>query len=91
VVVDGELITPTLASGCLAGITRQLVLEWCEVTERDLPLEVLQEADEVFFTSTTRDVQGVHRIDDRELEAPGPVTAQTAKVFAQRAQERADA
>lgn len=28
-VVDGELRTPTLASGCLAGITRGLILEWC--------------------------------------------------------------
>lgn len=90
VVVDGELITPTLSSGCLAGITRQLVLEWCEVSERDLPLDVLQEADEVFLASTTRDVQGLHRIDERELDAPGPVTAQTAKVFAQRSQENVD-
>jgi branched-chain amino acid aminotransferase len=90
VVVDGELITPTLSSGCLAGITRELVLEWCEVSERDLPLDVLQEADEVFLASTTRDVQGLHRIDERELDAPGPVTAQTAKVFAQRSQENVD-
>ena len=28
-VVDGELRTPTLASGCLAGVTRALVIEWC--------------------------------------------------------------
>jgi branched-chain amino acid aminotransferase len=90
VVIDGELITPTLSSGCLAGITRELVLEWCEVSERDLPLDVLQEADEVFLASTTRDVQGLHRIDERELDAPGPVTAQTAKVFAQRSQENVD-
>ena len=67
------------------------MLEWCDATERDLPLEVLEHADEVFLASTTRDVQGVHRIDDRELAAPGPVTAQTATVFAQRALERSDA
>ena len=40
-VVDGELRTPTLASGCLAGITRELLLEWCEVVEVDEPIEVL--------------------------------------------------
>ncbi len=90
VVVDGELVTPTLASGCLAGITRQLVTEWCEVTERDLPMEILRTADEVFLASTTRDVQGLHRIDERDLDGPGPVTAQVAAVFAQRAKEQPD-
>jgi branched-chain amino acid aminotransferase len=73
-VVDGELRTPTLASGCLAGITRELVLEWYGGTERDEPVDVLSRADEVFLVGTTRDVQPVHRCDDRELDAPGPVT-----------------
>jgi len=90
VVVDGEALTPTLASGCLDGITRQLVLEWCDVRERDLPVGVLAEADEVFLASTTRDVQAVHRVDEREIAAPGPVTAQVAKVFATRAAEQPD-
>lgn len=73
-VVDGELRTPTLAAGCLAGVTRALLLEWCDVVEIDEPIEVLDTADEIFLMSTTRDVQGVYRVDDRELEAPGPVT-----------------
>ena len=37
-VADGELRTPTLASGCLAGVTRALVLEWCGGVEVDAPL-----------------------------------------------------
>ena len=90
VVIDGEAVTPTLASGCLAGITRQLLLEWCEVHERDVPVEVLAEADEVFLASTTRDVQAVHRVDERDVAAPGPVTAQVAKMFAQRSEEQTD-
>src|SRR6476661_6041563 len=73
-VVDGEVRTPTLAAGCLAGITRALLLEWADVREIDEPVEVLDTADEVFLLSTTRDVQGVHRVDGRELDAPGPVT-----------------
>ena len=40
-VVDGDLRTPTLAAGCLAGITRHLVLEWYGATEVDEPIEVL--------------------------------------------------
>ena len=71
-VVDGELRTPTLASGCLAGITRHLVLEWYGASEVDEPIEVLADASEVFLASTTRDVQAIARWDDRDLAAPGP-------------------
>ncbi len=73
-VVDGEVRTPTLASGCLAGITRALVLEWSGGREVDEPLEIAAAADEIFLASTTRDIQPVHRWDDRELTAAGPVT-----------------
>jgi branched-chain amino acid aminotransferase len=83
-VLDGELITPTLQSGCLAGVTRALVLEWCGGTEKDAPLEVLQQADEIFLASTTRDVQPVRRCDDRELDAPGPVTTRAQRIWSER-------
>ncbi|MDI5964650.1 aminodeoxychorismate lyase [Streptomyces sp. SL13] len=86
VVIDGELLTPPLDSGCLAGITRRLVLEWTGAREADLPLKALREADEVFLTSTLRDVQAVHRIDDHEPPAaPGPVTTRAMTTFAERA------
>ncbi|MFJ6620280.1 aminotransferase class IV [Kitasatospora sp. NPDC091335] len=84
VVVGGRLLTPTLASGCLAGITRRLVVDWCGAEEADLPLDVLRSAEEVFLTSTTRDVQAVTRVDDRELPGTGPVTAKAMAVFAER-------
>ncbi|MDH6131116.1 branched-chain amino acid aminotransferase [Kitasatospora sp. MAA4] len=90
VVVDGQLLTPPLSSGCLAGITRALVAEWCGATEADLPYTVLKEADEVFLTSSLRDVQAVHRIDDHELPAPGPVTARAMAQFAARAADDLD-
>jgi branched-chain amino acid aminotransferase len=80
VVVDGQPITPPLTTGCLAGVTRALVLESSHVVEQDVPFEVLQSADEVFLTSTGRDVQPVHQIDDRRLD-PGPVTARVAAAF----------
>ena len=88
-VVDGELRTPTLGSGCLAGITRELVLEWCgdavPVREVDEPLEeVLAGMGEAFLVSTTRDVQAIERWDDRVLPAPGPVTRRCAEVWAAR-------
>ena len=94
VVLDGVVVTPPADSGALEGITRGLTIEWCRedglaVEERALPLDVLRTADEVFITSSTRDVFAVHRVDGREL-TPGPVTARAAKVFAARGAEDAD-
>lgn len=73
-VVDGELRTPPLSTGCLAGVTRALVLEVTDAVEADISLADLMRADEVFLTSTGRDVQAVHQVDDRLLAAPGPRT-----------------
>ncbi|QES51005.1 4-amino-4-deoxychorismate lyase [Streptomyces venezuelae] len=85
VVLDGELHTPPVTSGCLAGITRALVAEWAGAKETDLPFDVLERAEEVFLTSTLRDVQAVRRIDGRTLTtAPGPVTAEAMRIFAER-------
>ncbi|MFG2308262.1 aminotransferase class IV [Streptomyces sp. NPDC048566] len=91
VVLDGEIHTPPVASGCLAGITRALTVEWTGARETDLPVDVLDRADEVFLTSTLRDVQAVHRIDGRELPgAPGPVTAKAMRIFEERAGDDLD-
>lgn len=86
VVVDGQILTPPVSSGCLAGITRALAVEWTGARETDLPLDVLESADEIFLTSTLRDVQAVHRVDGRELSpAPGPVTAKAMRTFDEQA------
>jgi len=87
-VVDGELRTPTLAGGCLAGITRQLILDWYGAAEVDEPIEDLRgRASEAFLASTTRDVQAIHRWDDRELDAPGPLTTEVRKAWREREAE----
>ena len=86
-VVGGEVRTPTLGAGCLAGVTRALLLEWCDVIEVDEPIEVLDSAEEIFLISTTRDVQGVHRLDERELVAPGPVTSELMELWSAREAE----
>lgn len=86
VVLGGQLLTPPLTSGCLAGVTRELVLEWTDAQERDLALDTIEAADEVFLSSSTRDVQGVHAVGELLLPgAPGPVTRQVARLFAERA------
>ena len=86
-VVDGELRTPTLASGCLAGVTRGLILEWYGGREVDEPVEVVRGASEVFLASTTRDVQPVSAWDDLDLGEPGPVTLEAQQAWRAREHE----
>lgn len=82
IVRDGQLLTPSLASGCLPGITRELVLEWFGGEEAELPLAVLHEADEVLLTSSTRDVHPVVRVDGRSWHEVGPAGARLRRDFA---------
>ena len=93
-VVGEQLITPTLDSGCLAGVTRALVLDWCsgelDVIEKDAPIEVLQDADEVILVGTTRDVQGIDKVDGRAVAAPGPVTRRAQEIWAREASKDVD-
>jgi branched-chain amino acid aminotransferase len=91
VVSDGKLLTPPLSAGCLAGVTRALVIEWAGAVEQDLPLAALAEADEAFLTGTTRDVQAIRSVDDHVLAAaPGAITRKAFEVFAMRAAETPD-
>lgn len=80
--VGGRLVTPPLSSGCLAGVTRALVVELTRAAEEDLPIAALAEADEAFLTSTTREVQPISAVDGRALPAtPGPLTSAAANAF----------
>jgi branched-chain amino acid aminotransferase len=91
IVSEGRLITPPLSAGCLAGVTRALVIEWAGASEQDVPLSALAGADEAFLSGTTRDVQPIRCVDGQALSAvPGPVTRKAAEVFAMRAAETPD-
>ncbi len=81
---DGHLSTPALSSGCLAGVTRELVCELMDVDQSDLlTMADLDQADEIFLTSSTRDVQAVSHVDaTRVSRAPGPLTTAAAAAFA---------
>ncbi len=70
VVIDDVLVTPPLAAGCLAGITRALVLECSSAEERDLAIGDFR-ADrigEAFLTSAIRGVEPITRINGEDLE-----------------------
>ena len=72
-----------MATGCLAGITRGLVLEVVDVMVADAPVALLANAAEAFITSSTRDVQPVSHLDGQPLPAcPGPRTVATMEAFA---------
>ena len=88
--IEGELITPPLSSGCLPGITRELVIELVKVTERNIQMEDLERVSEAFLTASTRNVQPIYCIEDRRLEAPGPLTLQAQRAFAQLQEQSAD-
>ena len=82
-VVDGVVVTPPLSSGCLAGVTRELVMELADVVERDIDPAGFGTADEAFLTSSTRDVSPISAVDEVDLPAaPGPVTAGLMAAFA---------
>ena len=86
-VEGGVAVTPPLESGCLAGVTRSLVLELCEAEsipyrEQALPIKRLQDCREAFLTSTTRRVQPIGAIDGRGLGGGGgAITARLREAF----------
>jgi branched-chain amino acid aminotransferase len=85
VVIDGQLITPPLSAGCLAGITRGLIIERAgvDVHERDVPIDELRHAEEAFITSAIRDIQAIASVDDQPLgSAPGPLTQKAIHAYA---------
>jgi branched-chain amino acid aminotransferase len=80
-VLGGRTLTPPLASGCLPGVTRNVLLEEIGgLEERVLRLEDLFRADEVFITSTTRELLAVREIDGRAIPV-GPVRARWQQAF----------
>jgi len=93
VVRDGRVVTPPLSAGCLAGVTRDLVIEGIGAVEEDIPATALTDASvaEVFVTSTLRMVQGVAEIGGRRFEGvPGPVTQKAQGYFAELMRDRMD-
>lgn len=94
VVMRGRALTPPLDAGLLAGITREFVFETgaavgIPVHEQLLRDEDLLEADEAFFTSTTRELVPIVQVDDRRIASgpPGPVTCILLAAFRRRAKE----
>jgi branched-chain amino acid aminotransferase len=88
VVKEGVVRTPPLDAGLLAGITRGFVLELSEAEGIPADEAVLHdadlfEADEAFFTSTTKEIVPIVKVDGRTIGAgaPGPITRRLLTAF----------
>jgi branched-chain amino acid aminotransferase len=83
-----EVATPPLTSGCLPGVSRELLLDeirvaGLSVVEKTLLPQDLERADQVFITSTTRDLMPVSHIEGLTVSSRGlEVVDQLAKAFA---------
>ena len=89
-VKNNVLITPELASGILEGITRMVVLRLARengvnVVEGKITPEDIKNADEVFISSSTRDIMPVYKIDNSMLPTPTP--GKMTKFLAQKFQK----
>jgi 4-amino-4-deoxychorismate lyase len=87
---EGELFTPSLSTGILAGITREWVIQLAYKSgimihqgEYDLPFA--QEADEVFTTNSIQEIVPVSYWDDRayQFQNEKSITQQLQKLYAQ--------
>ena len=91
IVKDSHIMTPPASDGCLVGVTRNLVLDVArqhfDVMERSISLQELFGADEVFITSSTRDIQPVAAVGNQEYSGRRPVTTELMRLFAQSAEE----
>lgn len=88
VVREGVVVTPRLADGLLPGVTRRLVMTLgdsdLEISETAIDRSAIETADEVFITSSLRDIQPVDRIDDRVYRV-GPISIELQRRFAEAA------
>lgn len=86
----GRLITPDENSGILPGITRSTVIELAQA--ENIPIEIrrvkeeeLDEADEIFLTSSIMEVIPVRMINGRtvgnDVETPGVITAKLRELY----------
>lgn len=93
VVRDARVLTPSVEAGVLPGITREFLFELARrervaMQEATLFDHDLYAAEELFLTSTTREVLPIVRVDDRVIGdgRPGPVTRRLMGLFRQATQ-----
>jgi branched-chain amino acid aminotransferase len=89
-VKNGEMFTPPISSGALAGVTRAVIFEIAaelgvRLTEPDMTRYDIYTADECFLTGTAAEIIPAVMLDSREIGdgRPGPVTRRFIERFHQ--------
>lgn len=87
-VKNGRLLTPPLQDGLLAGTRRKVVMELAKklklpLKETSLRPKDLYQADEIFITSSLKDIMPVGWVENRKIgrDCPGPVTKRLQEVY----------
>jgi branched-chain amino acid aminotransferase len=83
-----RVTTPPLSAGCLPGITRELLLEavrapGIDIQEKAISPDDLEAADEIFITSTTRNLLPVTRIEEKTVGRSEGVRTALDRAFAE--------
>lgn len=88
IVIEGVLVTPPKGQDILPGITRDLIVELAHenkipCVERKISLEELQNAEEVWLTSSTREILPVIELDGRKVRdgKPGSLWARMISLY----------
>jgi branched-chain amino acid aminotransferase len=80
-VKGSDILTPSLTTGILPGITRAVVLELTNVKEMLLPRDAVFEADEVFMTNSVVGILPVRRVDSHDFPVRGPLTSGLIRLY----------
>ncbi|MDX1803974.1 MAG: D-amino-acid transaminase [Alcanivorax sp.] len=90
VVIDGMIVTPPKSHAILGGITRDLVVELCHqhqlpLQERELTETELKQAEEIWISSSTKEVVPITRLNGHTVGTgtPGPVWKCLARHYVQ--------
>ena len=97
IIKGGKIFTPPLSAGLLGGITRQWVIDEIgpecgyPVQEKNLRIEDVFDADEIFLTGTGAEVIGVNKVDEKPISGGkvGPITHKLIAEFKRRVAENA--
>ncbi len=87
-VSDGSVVTPSLDTNILPGITRRTVLDICKdigipISEERFTIERLVKSDEVFITNSLMEIMPVSIIEDYQIgkTIPGKITQQLMSAY----------
>ena len=72
VVKKGKVYTPSLSQNILPGVTRNFIINLLkrnniEILEEEIPVDSIYECDELWLTSSTKEIQPVAFVDDYQL------------------------